>query len=213
VEAAARARLGNAGQSCVAAKRVIVLDEYFDDIVEGLGRHFASSSVGDPREPTTDLGPLASEEAAVRLAAQMADAIDQGATVITGGGRPDRTGAFVEPTVLTDVTPQMRAYNEELFGPVVVVYRATDDGEAVRLANSSPYGLSGVVFCRDLDRARAVIDGLDTGMAWINQSSGSEAGLPFGGIKRSGFGRELSHLGLLEFANRKLVRTLPPQPG
>jgi len=210
VAAAAAARLGNAGQSCVAAKRVIVLEPFFDRVVEGLGRHFAALTLGDPREQTTDIGPLSSGEAAARLAAQLADAINKGATVVTGGGRPDRVGAFVEPTVLTGVTPQMRAYSEELFGPVLAVYRAADDEEAVRLANSSPYGLSGVVYCSDLDRARAVADALDTGMAWINQPSGSEAGLPFGGIKRSGFGRVLSHLGILEFVNHKLVRTVSP---
>ncbi len=190
---------------------MIVLEQFFDAVVDGLGRHFAALSVGDPRAPTTDLGPLSSEQAAARLAEQIADAIDKGATIVTGGGRPHCTGAFVEPTVLTDVTPQMRAYSEELFGPVVVVYRVADDQAAIQLANSSPYGLSGVIYCSDLVRARVVADALDTGMAWINQPSGSEAALPFGGIKRSGYGRELSHLGILEFVNRKLVRTLPPQ--
>ena len=211
VRAAAEARLGNAGQSYTASKRVIVLERFFDAVVDGLGRHFAALSVGDPRAPTTDLGPLSSEQAAARLAEQIADAIDKGATIVTGGRRPHCAGAFIEPTVLTDVTPQMRPYSEELFGPAVVVYRVADDQAAIQLANSSPYGLSGVIYCSDLVRARAVADALDTGMAWINQPSGSEAALPFGGIKRSGYGRELSHLGILEFVNRKLVRTLPPQ--
>jgi succinate-semialdehyde dehydrogenase/glutarate-semialdehyde dehydrogenase len=211
VKAAADSRLGNAGQSCAAGKRVIVLDEFYDDFVTALGRHFADIRIGDPNHPDTQLGPLSSEPAAIRLAAQVADAVDKGATVITGGGRPPGPGAFFEPTVLTDVNSGMRAYSEELFGPVAVVYKATDDESAVRLANSSPFGLSGVVYCTDMQRARSVADDLESGMAWINQQTGTEPQLPWGGVKRSGFGRELSHLGIQEFVNRKLVRTLPPR--
>ena len=166
--------------------------------------------LGDPTDPQTELGPLASDRAAAALAAQIADAIDKGATVITGGSRPSGRGAFIEPTVLTNVTPEMRAYHEELFGPVAVVYRAADDASAVELANSSTFGLGGAIYCSDLNRARSVADQLETGMVWINQPTGSQADLPFGGVKRSGFGRELSHLGMLEFVNRKLIRTLPP---
>jgi len=139
--------------------------------------------------------------------------VDKGATVVTGGGRPDRRGAFVDATVLTGVTPGMRAYTEELFGPVAVVYRVADDDAAVELANASPFGLGGAVFCSDPQRARAVADRLDSGMAWINHGTGSEAGLPFGGIKRSGYGRELSHLGIKEFVNRKLMRIYPAAVG
>ena len=206
---AAEARLGNAGQSCAAAKRIIVLDEFYDQIVTGLAQRFRALRLGDPTDPLTELGPLASDRAAAALAAQIADAIDKGATVVTGGGRPPGRGAFIEPTVLTNVSPEMRAYHEELFGPVVVVYRATDDASAVELANSSTFGLGGVVYCSDLNRARLVADQLESGMAWINHPTGSQADLPFGGVKRSGFGRELSHLGMLEFVNRKLIRTLP----
>ncbi|WP_243073974.1 NAD-dependent succinate-semialdehyde dehydrogenase [Microbacterium sp. SS28] len=209
--AAAESRLGNAGQSCAAAKRVIVLEEFYDDFVAALARRFAAIRLGDPNDPNTELGPLSSEPAAARLAAQVADAIDKGATVITGGGRPLSPGAFFEPTILTDVEPTMRAYSEELFGPVCVVYKAADDDSAVRLANASPFGLSGVVFCTDPTRARSVADALDSGMAWINHPTGTEPQTPFGGVKRSGYGRELSHLGILEFVNRKLIRTFPPQ--
>ncbi|HEY3435644.1 MAG TPA: aldehyde dehydrogenase family protein, partial [Solirubrobacterales bacterium] len=133
-----------------------------------------------------------------------------GATVVTGGGRPDLPGAFVEPTILTDVTPEMRAYSEELFGPAAVVYKVRDEDEAIELANDSTYGLGAAVFSSDLDKARAVADRLEAGMVFVNHPTASEPGLPFGGVKRSGFGRELSHLGILEFANRKLIATTPP---
>jgi len=207
VGAAVAGRLGNTGQSCVAAKRMIVVDSLYDDFVKRLGDTFSSLQPGDPAESATTLGPVSSERAAQDLAEQVQDAIDKGATVIAGGGRPDRPGAFVDATVLTGVTPEMRAYSEELFGPAAVVYRVADEDEAVQLANSSPYGLGGSVFSSDVERARQVADRLDTGMVWINHPTSSQADLPFGGVKRSGFGRELSHLGMFEFTNRKLVRT------
>lgn len=207
--AAAAGRLGNTGQSCVAAKRFIVLDELYDDVVAGLGGRFAGLQPGDPADPATSLGPLSSERAAADLHAQVQDALDRGATAVAGGSRPEHDGAFVDATVLTDVRPGMRAYSEELFGPVAVVYRVADEDEAVELANSSSYGLGGAVFSADVDRARAVADRLESGMVWINSPTSSQADLPFGGVKRSGYGRELSHLGMFEFTNRKLVRTLP----
>jgi succinate-semialdehyde dehydrogenase/glutarate-semialdehyde dehydrogenase len=130
--------------------------------------------------------------------------------VVIGGGRPNCAGAFFEPTILTGVTPDMRAYREELFGPVAVVHRAADDAEAIALANDSPYGLGGSVFSEDLERARRVADRIESGMVFINHPAMSRPELPFGGIKRSGYGRELADLGMMEFANRKLVCTLPP---
>ena len=129
----------------------------------------------------------------------------KGARLVAGGGRIERPGAYFEPTVLTDVTPDMLAYHEELFGPVAVVYRVKDDDEAIVVANSSPYGLGGQVNCSDLGRARWVADQLETGMIAINRGLGSDGNLPFGGVKRSGYGRELSRLGMLEFVNRRLV--------
>jgi succinate-semialdehyde dehydrogenase / glutarate-semialdehyde dehydrogenase len=129
--------------------------------------------------------------------------------VVTGGGRPDLPGAFVEPTILTDVTPEMRAYSEELFGPAVVVYKVSNEDEAVELANNSTYGLGAAVFSSDLDKARSVAERIEAGMVFVNQPSGSSPELPFGGVKRSGYGRELSELGMFEFANRKLTRVLP----
>jgi succinate-semialdehyde dehydrogenase/glutarate-semialdehyde dehydrogenase len=125
--------------------------------------------------------------------------------MVVDGGPVDGPGAFFAPLVLTDVTADMRAFHEELFGPVAVVYRVRDDGEAIALANSSPYGLGGHVYCSDPQRARRVADQLETGMIAVNRSMGSSGELPFGGVKRSGYGRELSRLGLLEFVNRRLV--------
>jgi len=205
VAEAAAARLGNAGQSCVAAKRIIVLDEFYDDVVDGLAHEFAALRPGDPFDPATRLGPLSSRQAVDRLTRQVDDAVAKGARVVVGGGRIDGPGAFFAPTVLTDVTPDMVAFDEELFGPVAVVYRVGDDDEAVRLANSSRYGLGGHVYCSDSRRARAVADQLETGMIAVNRGIQSSGDLPFGGVKRSGHGRELSRLGMLEFVNRRLV--------
>ena len=185
VKAAVAGRMGNAGQACNAAKRIIVVADLYD-------------------------GPLSSEEAANRLMGQINEAVDKGATLRTGGRRVDRPGAFVEPTVLTDVTPEMRAYHEELFGPAAVIYRVAGAAEAVELANSSTFGLGGVVYSADPVRAAEVADLLDTGMVWINSPQGSMADLPFGGTKRSGVGRELGPYGIDEFVNKKLIYT-PPQ--
>jgi succinate-semialdehyde dehydrogenase/glutarate-semialdehyde dehydrogenase len=209
VKAATMGRMQNSGQACIAAKRLIVPEGIHDQFVEGLKQAFGTFSPGDPADPATTLAPLSSERAAQDLHAQIQDAIDKGATVVIGGGRPDHPGAFVEPTILTDVTPDMRAYSEELFGPAAVVYKVRDEDEAVELANNSRFGLGAAVFSGDLDKARAVADRIEAGMVWINQPTGSSAELPFGGVKRSGYGRELSELGMFEFANKKLTRVLP----
>jgi succinate-semialdehyde dehydrogenase / glutarate-semialdehyde dehydrogenase len=209
VKAATMGRMQNTGQACTAAKRLIVTEDLYDDFVAGLQQSFATFTPGDPADPSTTLAPLSSERAAEDLHAQIQDAIDKGATVVTGGTRPDLPGAFVEATILTDVTPEMRAYKEELFGPAAVVYKVRDEEEAVELANDSDYGLGAAVFSGDLDRARSVADRLEAGMVWINQPTASFPDLPFGGVKRSGYGRELSELGMFEFANRRLVRTVP----
>jgi succinate-semialdehyde dehydrogenase/glutarate-semialdehyde dehydrogenase len=209
VKAATMARMMNSGQACIAAKRFIVHDSVYDDFVAGLQQAFSTFQPGDPADPSTSLAPLSSERAAQDLHAQIQDAVDKGATVLVGGGRPEHQGAFVEPTILADVTPQMRAYSEELFGPAAVVYRVSSEDEAVELANNSSYGLSAMVFGSDEERARAVGDRLEAGMVWINSPSSTSPELPFGGVKRSGYGRELSELGMFEFANRRLVRVVP----
>ncbi|MDP9427460.1 MAG: NAD-dependent succinate-semialdehyde dehydrogenase [Actinomycetota bacterium] len=209
VKAATMGRMQNTGQACTASKRLIVTEELYEPFVEGLKQAFSSFSPGDPADPSTSLAPLSSERAAQDLHAQIQDAIDKGATVVAGGKRPDHPGAFVEATILTDVTPEMRAYCEELFGPAAVVYKVKDAEEAVALANDSDFGLGATVMSSDLDRARSVADRLEAGMVWINQPTGSSPELPFGGVKRSGYGRELSELAMFEFANRRLVRTVP----
>jgi succinate-semialdehyde dehydrogenase/glutarate-semialdehyde dehydrogenase len=209
VKAATMGRMQNSGQACIAAKRLIVPEDLYEPFVEGLKQAFSGFTPGDPSDPSTSLAPLSSEQAAADLHAQIQDAVDKGATVVTGGGRPEHPGAFVEPTILTDVTPEMRAYSEELFGPAAVVYKVRDEEEAIELANNSRFGLGAAVFSGDLDRARSVADRIEAGMVWVNQPTGSAAELPFGGVKRSGYGRELSELGMFEFANRKLTRVLP----
>jgi len=205
VHSAVSARMENAGQACNAAKRFIVADGLYDAFVEQFTAAMAAQTTGDPFDPATSYGPLSSEAAAVGLMAQVQDAIDKGATVRTGGTRPDAPGAFINPTVLTDVTPEMRAFREELFGPVAVIYKVSDADEAVTLANDTPFGLGGAVFHTDEAVAFDVANRLDTGMVWINEAEGGGADLPFGGTKRSGVGRELGPYGIDEFVNRKLI--------
>ncbi|HEY2284846.1 MAG TPA: NAD-dependent succinate-semialdehyde dehydrogenase [Streptosporangiaceae bacterium] len=207
VRAAVAGRMGNAGQACNAAKRIIIVGDLYDEFVDQFTAVMSGLHPGDPTDPASDFGPLSSEGAAQRLMGQIDDAVEKGATLRTGGKRVDRAGAFVEATVLTDVTPQMRAYSEELFGPAAVIYRVADAGEAVELANNSSFGLGGVVFSGDEARAQEVADLLDTGMVWINSPQGSMADLPFGGTKRSGVGRELGPYGIDEFVNKKLIYT------
>ena len=203
---AAMARMGNSGQACNAPKRMIVMSDIYEEFVESLTREVAALVPGDPEDPGTTLAPLASMEAAERLMEQLGTAVTQGAVVQTGGRRLERPGAFVEPTVLTDVKPGMDAHQEELFGPVAVVYRVDTEDEAVELANDTPYGLGSAVFATEPERARAVGRRLDVGMVYINAPGGSQADLPFGGVKRSGLGRELGALGIQEFMNKRIVR-------
>lgn len=203
---AVAARMGNAGQACNAPKRMIVLSDIYDDFVAAVTAETARLTPGDPEEESTTLAPLSSAEAADNLSAQIAKAVEQGAVVRTGGRRLDRPGSFIEATVLTDVRPGTDAYSEELFGPVAVVYRAEDEDEAVRLANDNPYGLGAAVFSTDVERARKIGRRLEVGMVYINAPEGSQADLPFGGIKRSGMGRELGSLGIEEFMNKRVVR-------
>ena len=153
----------------------------------------------------TTLAPLSSEEAAQTVQKQVKSAIDAGATVILGGDRPDCDGAYFNPTILTDVTSDMPTFDQEIFGPVATVYVVKDEEEAITLANHSSYGLGGCVFSKDREHGRRVAEQVETGMMFVNQPTKSQAELPFGGIKNSGYGRELSHLGILEFVNKKLI--------
>ncbi len=202
---AVSARMENAGQACNAAKRFIVADRIYDEFVEKFTARMAAQRTGDPTDPSVSYGPLSSEQAARGLIEQIEDAVSKGATLRTGGKRVDGPGAFVEATVLTDVTPQMRAFSEELFGPAAVIYKVADADEAVALANNTPFGLGGCVYSTDLELAMTVADRIDAGMVWINSPEGGGADLPFGGTKRSGVGRELGPLGIDEFVNKKLM--------
>jgi succinate-semialdehyde dehydrogenase/glutarate-semialdehyde dehydrogenase len=200
------ARMGNAGQACNAPKRMIVMADIYDEFVDSLTAEASKLAVGDPADDSTTLAPLSTAEAADRLMGQIDAAVEQGAVIRTGGRRLDGPGAFVEATVMTDVTPEMEAYHQELFGPVAVVFRVEDEEEAVRLANDTPFGLGAAVFSSDEGRARRVGRQLDVGMVYINAPEGSQADLPFGGVKRSGVGRELGALGIEEFMNKRIVR-------
>ena len=207
VKVTATARMRNCGQSCNAPKRMIVLAGLYDEFVDRLSKRVAEYYVpGDPGDPATTLPPLASIAAADEVAAQVTTAIRQGATLRAGGHRVEGSGAYLEATVLTDVTPEMDAYYEEIFGPVVLVFRAENEEEAIALANDTPFGLGASVFGTDPERNRRVAGRIEAGMVYLNKSGGSEADLPFGGIKRSGMGRELGAAGVEEFMNRKSIR-------
>lgn len=208
VEKAVQGRLTNNGQSCVAAKRFIVHSSLYEDFTAGMKEAFVNLKIGDPMDPDTELGPLSTEGAAKDLHRKIQTAVRQGAEVVTGGGRPDRPGAFVEPTILTGITSENDIFDEELFGPVACIYRFEDEDQAIELANDSSYGLGGSVYTSDIESGRRVAEKVDTGMVFINQPTNSSEELPFGGIKNSGYGRELSQLGILEFVNKKLIHTL-----
>ncbi len=203
VGAAVSARLENTGQACNAGKRFIVVDELYEPFLEKFTAALTAVKPGDPKSKETTIGPLSSATAADRLDDQVHRAVEHGAKLIAGGGRK---GNFFEPTVLTDVTPDNDAYREEFFGPVAQVFRAADEDEAVRLANDTPYGLGSYVMTNDPEQAERVADKIDAGMVFINAVGGEGAELPFGGVKRSGFGRELGRYGADEFVNKKMIR-------
>ena len=203
VEDAASARLDNTGQSCNAAKRFIVVDDLYEPFLERFTAALKAVKPGDPTSSDSEIGPLSSTAAADRLEDQVKRAIDQGARVVVGGGRE---GNFFEPTVLTDIGPDNDAYREELFGPVAQVYRVSSEEEAVKLANDTPFGLGSYVMSTDPEQAERVANQIDAGMVYVNIVGADGAELPFGGTKRSGFGRELGTYGADEFVNKKLIR-------
>ena len=203
VEDAVAARIDNTGQSCNAAKRFIVVDELYEPFLEKFTAALTAAKQGDPRERGTELGPLSSEVAADRLEDQVRRAVEQGATVVAGG---KRNGNYFEPTVLTDITPENDVYREELFGPAAQVYRVRSEEEAVEVANDTPFGLGSYVMTNDAEQAERVADRIDAGMVYVNIVGADGAELPFGGTKRSGFGRELGRYGADEFVNKKLIR-------
>jgi succinate-semialdehyde dehydrogenase/glutarate-semialdehyde dehydrogenase len=206
VEWAVVGRMNNTGQCCVASKRFIVVEAVADEFLKKFKEKLNALKVGDPMDEDTQLGPLSSEEAAAHLDNQVKRSVAAGAKILLGGNRIDRKGAYMEATILTDIIPGVPAYYEELFGPVASFYRVKDEAAAIKLANDSPFGLGGSVFTNDIERGKKVADQIDTGMVFINHPTWTKENLPFGGTKRSGYGRELSELGIQEFVNKKLIR-------
>ena len=204
VEAAVSARLDNTGQSCNAAKRFIVIDELYEPFLQKFNAAMTAVRPGDPTSADTAIGPLSSSTAAERLDQQVKSAIAEGARVAAGGG--ERKGNFYPPTVLTDVAPDNEVYKEELFGPVAQVYRVGSEDEAVKVANDTRFGLGSYLFTTDPEQAERVADKIEAGMVYVNLVGADGAELPFGGVKASGFGRELGRYGADEFVNKKLIR-------
>jgi succinate-semialdehyde dehydrogenase/glutarate-semialdehyde dehydrogenase len=202
-ETAATCRLLLGGQACALPKRVIVLEQVADEFISRFLPVFTNQQIGDPFDPGTTLGPMSSIAAADLLQAQYQDAIDKGATVLAPGGRVDGPGAYFRPAVVTGVTPAMRLFSEEAFGPLGIIFRVPDADAAIELANATKYGLGGSVFAEDLDEAQRVASALDTGGVGINTFLGARVELPFGGTKSSGVGRELGRTGMDQFANLK----------
>ncbi|PAU88795.1 succinate-semialdehyde dehydrogenase [Pseudomonas sp. WN033] len=205
VQAAVSARIHNAGQVCIGAKRFVIQREVADVFIEQFVAGMSNVVMGDPMLEETTLGPLASPEALDDLSLQVADAVRNGAQVLIGGKRADRQGFFYEPTLLTGITKENPAFYQEFFGPVGQVFVVDNDDAVVELANDSLFGLGGTIFSSNVERARLLASRIETGMVFINTPTTSRPELPFGGIKRSGYGRELGDEGLKEFVNRKLV--------
>jgi succinate-semialdehyde dehydrogenase / glutarate-semialdehyde dehydrogenase len=203
VESAVFARVDNCGQACNAAKRFIVIDELYDQFVEKFTAAILATKVGAPTDPNIAIGPLSSQAAADRLAAQVDAAVAGGATLISAG---ERSGAFFPPGVLTGVGRDNPSFNEELFGPVAMIHKVTSESEAIELANDTPFGLGSYLFTTDPEQAARVADAIQAGMVYVNIVGADSPELPFGGVKRSGSGRELGRWGADEFVNKKLIR-------
>jgi len=206
VSTAVEARCINNGQSCIAAKRFIVDQRIAPEFERRFAEGMARLRVGDPMEETTQLGPLSTADMADDLERQVRQSVEMGARVATGGERLSRPGYFYAPTVLTDVPENSPAYREELFGPVAVVLRAKDLDDAIRIANDSEFGLGAAVWTNDESEQRRLVEEIEAGMVFVNAMVASDPRLPFGGVKRSGYGRELSSYGMREFLNIKTVR-------
>ncbi|HBN9703302.1 TPA: NAD-dependent succinate-semialdehyde dehydrogenase [Pseudomonas aeruginosa] len=198
----------NAGQVCISSKRMIVVDEVYDEFLRRYTEGVAQLKAGDPFASQTTLAPLSSQAAADEIRQKIREAVAHGATATEVGPRVPGQGAFVQPTILTGVAPDNPAYYWEFFGPVSMIFRAKDEQDAVRIANDSPFGLGGSVFTADAKHGAEVAKRISTGMVFVNHPSTSKADLPFGGIKRSGYGRELIGLGIKEFVNHKLINVV-----
>lgn len=206
VKQAVSGRMGNAGQACTASKRFIVLDAVADAFLEQFKTAMEQFKPGDPMDKASTLAPLSSADALDKLEEQVQTAVKHGATLLLGGKRADMQGNFMQPTILCDVAEDNPMFNEEFFGPVAMFFRVKDEDEAVALANNSPFGLGGSVFTANAERGRDVARRIDTGMVFVNSAAVSLPDLPFGGVKNSGYGRELSAAGIHEFINKKLIR-------
>lgn len=199
-------RLTNSGQSCIAAKRFIVVEEVYESFLDEVVQRMEDQTVGDPFDEETDIGPMARNDLRDKLHQQVQQSVEDGARCIIGGAVPERNGAFYPPTVLTNISEEMPAYSEELFGPVATVIEVEDEEEAIAVANDTDYGLGAAIFSGDEQRAEQIAaQQLEAGCCFVNEFVKSDPRLPFGGIKNSGFGRELSHLGIREFVNIKTV--------
>ncbi|WP_077100006.1 NADP-dependent succinic semialdehyde dehydrogenase [Mycobacterium terramassiliense] len=205
VKTAVTARVQNNGQSCIAAKRFIAHADVYDEFVEKFVERAQALRVGDPTDPDTDVGPLATESGRDEVAKQVDDAAAAGAVIRCGGKPLDRPGWFYPPTVVTDITKDMALYTEEVFGPVASIYRAADIDEAIEIANATTFGLGSNAWTRDEAEQQRFIDEIEAGQVFINGMTVSYPELPFGGVKRSGYGRELAGLGIREFCNAKTV--------
>ncbi len=195
----------NGGQVCVSSKRMIIADSLYDSFLEKYTAGVAELKAGDPFDPATTLAPLSSQRAADQLKEQIKQAVALGATATEVGPKVPTQGAFVQPTILTNVSGDNPARHWEFFGPVSMLFRAKDEADAIRIANDSPFGLGGSVFSADPEHGRRVAEQISTGMVYVNHPTMVKADLPFGGVRRSGYGRELLGLGLKEFVNHKLI--------
>ena len=200
-------RMYNAGQTCCAAKRFIAVESIADKFLASFKTALEALVPGDPMDETTTHGPLSTEDALVQLLVQVDAAVKGGAKLLMGGKRIARPGSFMQTTILTDIAPGNPAFRDEFFGPVVSFYRVKDEAAAIALANDSDFGLGGSVWTKDDARGKRVATAIETGMIFVNNIDWSDAELPFGGIKNSGYGRELGNMGIQEFVNKKLVRT------
>ncbi|MFZ0861635.1 MAG: NAD-dependent succinate-semialdehyde dehydrogenase [Candidatus Sulfotelmatobacter sp.] len=213
VKMAVLGRIGNVGQTCIGAKRFIVVGPRAEQFLHAFRDALAQLKPGDPLDESTTLGPLSSEAALDLLLKQVREAVAHGARVFAGGARIGHQGVFMQPTILTDVKPDNPAFRQEFFGPVALFFPARDEEEAIAIANNSPFGLGGSVYTSDIEHGKRVASRIETGMVFVNYPFISAPDLPFGGIKRSGYGKELSSLGIQEFVNKKLICAIKPKTG
>ncbi len=205
VKTGVTARLINNGQSCIAAKRFIVVEDIYDEFESKFVEKMEKIIVGNPMDESTELGPLAREDLLLELNQQVQNSVKAGAKILTGGKRLERKGFYYPPTVISNVKKGMPAYNEELFGPVAIFIKAVDANDAVKIANDTDFGLGASVWTNDIENAKKIAADIDSGAVFINGLVKSDPRLPFGGVKLSGYGRELSHYGIKEFVNIKTV--------